>query len=218
MNVSERNPIFFDIETGPLSGDEVRQYMPKFEAPSNYKDEDKIAKAIAEKESAWLERAALSPITGRVLAIGYCKDDKNIEILEGDEQKIITTFWELITYHGAILQKLIGFNSNSFDLPFLIRRSWKLRIKIPNTLYKYIKGRVYLHENCIDILDYWSLDTRDSIKLSDLAKFLDAGSKSGSGADFAKQYAEHRDEAISYLKNDILLTYKCAYALQIVNF
>ena len=218
MQLKEHNPLFFDIETGPISGDEVRQYMPKFEAPSNYKDEEKIAKVIAEKEHAWLEKAALSPITGKVLAIGHCIDDKNVSVIEGDEKDIISQFWESITYHGAILRKLIGFNSNSFDIPFLIRRSWKLGIKIPNTLYKYHRGRVYLHENCVDILDYWSLDTRDSIKLADLARYLEVGTKTASGAEFSGLYAENRDEAISYLKNDILLTYKCAYALQIVNF
>jgi DNA polymerase elongation subunit (family B) len=218
MQLTERNPIFFDIETGPLSGDEIRQYMPKFDAPSNYKDEEKIAKAIAEKESAWLEKAALSPITGKVLAIGYCINDKDVLVLEGDEKEILTQFWDAITHYGAILRKLIGFNSNSFDLPFLIRRSWKLGVHIPNTLYKYYRGRVYLNENCVDILDYWSLDTRDSIKLTDLGKYLGVGEKTGSGAMFASLYAENRDEAISYLKNDILLTYKCAYALQIVNF
>ena len=36
----EKPPIYFDIETGPLPRDEVEKFIPKFKAPSNYKDSD----------------------------------------------------------------------------------------------------------------------------------------------------------------------------------
>ena len=42
--------IVFDIETAPVSKSELEAAMPKFEAPKNYTDPAKIAKAIQEKK------------------------------------------------------------------------------------------------------------------------------------------------------------------------
>ena len=178
----ERPPVYFDIETGPLPRWEVEAYMPEFEKPKNYKDEAKIAEVLARKEAEWFEKAALACTTGKVLAIGFCTSESDVSILEGDESTILTSFWNSVTYHGAFLQKLIGFNSNEFDIPFMVRRSWKLGVKVPSTLFKLARGRVYLNENCIDMLDYWSFGTRNSIKLKNLAKFLNIGEKNGSVA------------------------------------
>lgn len=213
----ERPPIYFDIETGPLPKTEVEAFLPEFETPKNYKDEVKIAEVLAKKESEWFKKAALSATTGKVLAIGYCSDENDVVILDGDESFILTSFWDAVTYHGAFLQKLIGFNSNSFDIPFLVRRSWKLGIKVPDTLFRLAHGRVYLNEKCIDLLDYWSFGTRDSIKLKDIAMFLNIGEKNGSGADFSETYESDRNAALSYLKNDVLLTLRSAKALQLIN-
>lgn len=213
----ERPPVYFDIETGPLPRSEVEQFMPEFEKPKNYKDEAKIAEVLAKKESEWFEKSALAATTGKVLAVGYCTNENDVVILEGDESTILVSFWNAVTYHGAFLQKLIGFNSNEFDIPFMVRRSWKLGVKVPDTLFKLARGRVYLNESCIDILDYWSFGTRDSIKLKNLAKFLNVGDKNGSGADFAKTYETDKSSALSYLKNDVLLTLRCAKAMQLIN-
>ena len=61
----------FDIETGPRSRAELAECVPTFEAPSNWKDSEKIRAYVAEKEAEWFQSAALSALTGRVLAIGY---------------------------------------------------------------------------------------------------------------------------------------------------
>ncbi len=213
----ERPPVYFDIETGPLPRADVEEYLPEFEKPKNYKDAEKIAEHIAKKEAEWFKKAALAATTGKVLAIGYCTSESDVVILDGDESTIITAFWNAVTYHGAFLQKLIGFNSNSFDIPFLVRRSWKLGVQVPTTLFRLAHGRVYLNEKCLDLLDYWSFGTRDSIKLKNMAKFLGVGEKSGSGADFADTYETDKNAAIDYLKNDVLLTLRCAKALQLIN-
>ena len=96
-----------------------------------------------------------------------------------------------------------------------MRRSWKLGVKVPETLFRLYHGRVYLNENCIDLLDYWSFGTRDSIKLSDLAVYLNVGEKTDTGENFAQTYVSDRDSALSYLKNDVLLTYRCSQKLQL---
>ena len=65
------------------------------------------------------------------------------------------------------------------------------------------------------MLDFWSFGTRDSIKLRDLAKFLGVGEKTGDGADFSGLYESDRKSAIDYLRNDVLLTMRCARAIQL---
>ena len=70
--------IFFDIETGPLPEGELAALLPPFDPAEvktgNIKDPAKIAEKIREAEEAhrrdFFDRAALDPLTGRVLAIG----------------------------------------------------------------------------------------------------------------------------------------------------
>ena len=94
----ERPPVYFDIETGPLPRAEVEMFLPEFEKPKNYKDEAKIAEALAKKESEWFKKAALAATTGKVLAVGYCTDENDITVLEGEEASILTAFWNAVTY------------------------------------------------------------------------------------------------------------------------
>src|SRR5688572_8585619 len=62
--------ITFDIETAPLPDEQIAPFVPEFSAPSNYKDPEKIKAYIEGEKVKWLEQAALSPLTGRVVAIG----------------------------------------------------------------------------------------------------------------------------------------------------
>ena len=72
------NTILFDIETAPLPESELAALVPPFDPAEvrtgNLKDPDKIAAKLAEAEANhrrdFIERAALDPLTGRVLAIG----------------------------------------------------------------------------------------------------------------------------------------------------
>lgn len=203
--------ITFDIETGPLSRADIAELMPTFEAPSNWKDPEKIRAFIVKKEADWYQQAALSATTGRVLAIGYIEDGGGFKALaSGDEQADIAAFWNLVSHYGSVTNKLIGFNSNSFDLPFLIRRSWKLGVRPPVTL---MSGR-YLNHNCIDLLDLWRCGNReDRISLDMLARYLDVGAKNGSGSDFASLWSMSREAALSYLENDVQITRRCAEVL-----
>jgi hypothetical protein len=205
------NSIIFDIETGPLSRASIAEMMPAFEAPSNWKDPEKIRSYIETKEADWYQQAALSATTGRVLAIGYAEEGGEFHALaSGDEAENIAAFWDLITHYGAITHRLIGFNSNSFDLPFLIRRSWKLGIRPPITL---MSGR-YLNQNCVDLLDLWRCGNReDRISLDKMARFLGVGGKNGNGADFASLFSMNPEAALHYLENDVLLTRRCAQVL-----
>ncbi len=208
--------IVFDIETGPRSRAELAECVPAFEAPSNWKDPEKIRACVAEKEAEWFQSAALSALTGRVLAIGYLDavTDELGYFATGDEAADLAAFWRLIAPDGYLVGDLVGFNSNRFDLPFLIRRSWHLRVPVPRDL---IAGR-WLPSQCLDALETWRCGVReDSVSLDRLAQFLGVGRKTGSGADFASQWATDPSGALAYLANDLRLTRRCAAALGLVS-
>ena len=184
----------FDIETGPAPDTELALVKPQFKAPANYKDPAKIADAIAIAEADWKEKAALSPVTGRVLCIGMADG-----ILEGGEPGIISAFWNSWR-HGGLF---IGWNCKGFDLPFLIRRSWALGVKIPSDLFE---GR-YFNSRVVDLMEKWACGNygeRESLDTA--ARTLGVGQKNGSGADFARLWREDKPKAIEYLQNDLRIT------------
>lgn len=205
--------ITLDIETGPLSADLLAEIEPKFEAPSNYKDEAKIEANIEEQRRRWREKAALSADTGMVLAIGILHEQGERRIIGHggggssdslmilpSEADVLKAFW--IAWEQAYTQfTWIGHNIIQFDLPFLMRRSWINRVAVPKTarLKKY--GNDYIE----DTMQIWAGADGDRISLARLAKLLGVGSKGGIGADFAGAWASDRQAAADYLTNDLIL-------------
>ena len=187
--------IVFDIETGPLPFDLIESLAPEFEAPSNYKDPEKIAAAIDAKRDAWLSKAALSPLTGQVLAIGMLIDGE-YQALLGEESAVISQFWNMLTGSTA----LIGFNSHRFDLPFLVRRSWAHGIVPPR-----VHSRGFPMST--DLMEMWQMgDRQEFVSLDTVARFLGVGAKTGSGAHFAELMKFDESAALDYLENDIRIT------------
>lgn len=208
----------YDIETSPRPRSELEPLCPTFDAPSNYKDPEKIAAVLAAKKEEWLSSAALSAVTGRVLAIGILNAETGtFEALTGDEADILQIFWNRVSpkeNHGAITDSWIGFNSNRFDLPFLVRRSWVCKVEIPSTV---ISGR-YLNQRFIDLMEVYRVcDYQASISLDALAKWLGEGAKTGNGADFAALFAKDPAAALQYLRNDVWLTARCALRLGVLD-
>lgn len=211
-----KSPIIFDIETGPESAETLELFQPEFTAPSNYKDRAKIDAKIAEQRDAWAQSAALHATTGRILALGYTEDGDDVTILTedqpGGEAQLIKKFWRLACPTGA-WRTLIGFNSNRFDLPFLVRRGIKLGVRPPHGI---LKGR-YLHACFVDLMDQWRCgDWQASISLDNLAKHLGLEPKTGTGDQFAQLYESDRAAAIAYLTHDVSLTAQVAFRMGVV--
>jgi hypothetical protein len=214
-----------DIETGPLPEPELLAMLPPFDPKEvkcgNLKDPAKIAEKIAEAEANHLrdftERAALDPLTGRILAIGVLGFDPRGELgpdwtapIKGeifgaeDEAAMLREFWGMVVSddHGR-LNHIVGFNLCLFDLPFLFRRSWKHGITPPAGLRR---GR-YWGDNVVDLRDLWQLGDRQARgSLDAIARHLGVGAKTGNGAEFAALWKRDQDAAIEYLKNDLQLT------------
>lgn len=129
MNPVEHQPrLFFDIET--IADPAQFGLIEEPAAPSNYKDPDKIAVYVAEKKAKLVERAGLDPDTGRVHAIAMCIDRGPMEVMTSfkvPEVDMLTKFW---SWFRTVSGHCAGYNIIRFDLPFLLRRSMALRVKV----------------------------------------------------------------------------------------
>jgi len=211
--------IIFDIETGPRPQAELDAIRPEFEAPRNLKDPAKIAAALEEKREEWQSKAALCASTGRVVAIGVAVMPDTPTTIIGtespaDEARVIADFWHIVRRHPDA--RLVGFNSNGFDLPFLLRRSLLLGIPAPPDLRE---GRFW-NRRCIDLMECWTLGIYgERISLDRLAKAFGLEGKNGHGGDFHRLWEgteQERFQARAYLLNDILLTAKLAVKLGVM--
>lgn len=162
----------------------------------------------ADYEEELLDKAALSAVTGQVLTIGYGNyETEEVAIHEGRESVLLREFWK---WTGQQLKQkdggLIGFYSNHFDMPFLIRRSWKLDLKTP---FGIIDRNRFFNPRFIDLVDIFSMGCGDKINLDRLGKFLVGRGKSDIGQHFHRYYngtPEEKTQAIDYAKEDIVLT------------
>jgi len=208
--------IIFDIETGPLPETELAAAMPPFDPAEvktgNLKDADKVAAKIAEARSNhsrdFSEKAALDPLTGRVVAIGVMTFDarggsgpafntggKFRIIGHDDEAQTLREFWDATRGEMGRTSPLIGFNICNFDLPFLFRRSWKHGVPIPFGLRR---GR-YWSDQVVDLRDCWQLGDRQARgSLDSIARHLVVGAKNGDGKAFAELWRTDRKSAEAY--------------------
>lgn len=198
-----KNPLILDIETAPLPEDKIT--FPEFKAPANYTDPAKIAANLAEQRAKYLERAALSATSGFVCAVGFMEEDElgdwNFSSLENPVSEV-----ELLDYTWLKLRHprtLVTFYGKNFDIPFLIRRSWILGIKVPSWLRE---GR-YWSRDIIDLYEDWQLGDREVKGGLDLvSKTVLGRGKTGNGADFWPLLQTNPLEALEYFAEDCALT------------
>lgn len=197
------NPIYFDIETGPIESEKALEFAPEFSAPSNYKDADKIAAHKEQARKDWLDSCALRATSGKVLLIAYWKDGEVRFFDSADEARNIENFWLLWNASRLTGAQFIGFNILHFDLPFLIRRSWRLKVQVPPD----VRCGRYFNNRFHDLMDAWTCgNPSERISLDALARFVGVGSKGGKGAEFHRLWAEDRQAAYDYAAQDIKLT------------
>ena len=195
--------VCLDIETGPEPLGRVKEMLPTIKVPATYKKEAAIADYKEKATKAAISRAPLDATTGRVLAIGYgFSDDDDVYIIyKEDEEELLIEFWAM--YDAISSATWIGFNSHSFDWPFLIRRSMKYGINFPFEFYKPIKYQ----KNFVDLMELYACgEFQKRISLDRLARFLGVGSKDGSGEDFHLLMKTDKESAFAYLEKDIRLT------------
>jgi hypothetical protein len=217
------NTTFFDVETGALPELEIAAMMPPFDPAEvkvgNLKDPEKIAAKLAEAEANhrrdFFERAALDPLTGRVVAIGllHLAGGRFDVVGHDDEAQTLREFWSACRGEIGRVNQMVGFNVYQFDLPFLFRRSWKHRVEVP---FGIRRGR-YWGDEMVDLRDCWQLGDRQARgSLDSISKHLGLGAKNGDGRAFAELWRADREKAVAYLRNDLELTARVAGVLGVV--
>ena len=240
----------WDIETGPRPWAEIESLYipPAAKLPwddsmcktGNMKDPVKIAEKLTAAKAAyatelanekatidadrskWASEAALSPVTGVVLAIGVRRDDLVVIIGSDDETEpeILEAFWTLYKKYAAT-GRFIGYCSNFFDFPFIVWRSYFHNISVPASAWdKSGKYPAYCFVDLIDRLPKRGFSD-ESRKLTDVCKFLGIGSKpeGTDGGDFARLWTgneESRKLAVAYLENDLDMTWKLAERMGVI--
>jgi len=144
-------------------------------------------------------------LSGQVLCIGYRKEGQETGVLSSNadgEAAMLRQWWALLNYYERT-PRLIGFNIKAFDLPFLIKRSWRHRIAPP---YWLRQGR-YWNDLVVDLREVWQLgDSRAHGSLASICRHLGLGEKAGTGADFSLLWNTDRQAAIDYCLQDVRLT------------
>lgn len=217
--------LIFDIETGPIAEPHLSAWLdqeleayantPGVKRLTNKKDEK-----IAEKRLDLLDRAALSALSGRVLAIGYMNlatkkkavdcvsDGSSDQVSPRSEVDLLNGFWKKV----ADRREQIGFNIKGFDLPFLVRRSYILGVDVPADVFN---GR-HFSDLFTDLLDRWRCgNNQEYVSLDSLCRACNCGAKPDDvdGATFAAYFlqgGEKRAQAIAYALNDLDMTAELA--------
>jgi len=200
------NYLAFDIETGPAEN--ALSYFSRSDVKlGNLKDPNKIEAKLAEAEDEFLDKAALSPITGKVLAVGLTDGEVHEVLTYVSEKEIITETLERIGSQLMQQRPVVGWNIIKFDFPFLFKRAMMLGVLWPKHIWDLKKG--YAHSQIIDLMRYWNMgDWKEMTKMDTVNRFLCGfGKPSGvTGADFARLFngtPEKRQEAIDYALNDV---------------
>ena len=210
------NPtVIFDIETGPLPSHElvIPPFDPKEVKLGNVKNPDLIAEKLQKAEEThvadYIRNAALDAISGQVLCIGYRIEHDQPAVLCSDtdgEIAMLRQWWAALNDFER-QPKLIGFNVKAFDLPFLIRRSWRHRLTVP---YWLRQGR-YWNDLIVDLREVWQLgDSRAHGSLATISRHLGLGEKAGNGAMFSDLWNTDRQAAVNYCLRDVQLTKQVA--------
>lgn len=176
------------------------------------------------------DRATLDATTGRVIAIGVagvadeCEDsvaipDFNVlgEPGTASEIELLATWWSFVADALKNGTLLVGFNIHSFDLPFLIRRSWILGVPIPAGVVKQVGARQFFADNFVDLMRHWGFgNPQDRVSLDVLAKSFGLVGKlpEVDGRLFHEfwfsESKEDRDLAARYLCQDVVLCLQLA--------
>ena len=200
------NYLAFDIETGPAKN-ALSYFSRKDVKLGNLKDTAKIEAKLTEAEDEFLDKAALSPITGKVLAVGLTDGAVHEVLTYESEKRLISETLERVSDQLMTQRPVVGWNIIKFDFPFLFKRAMMLGVPWPQHIWDLKKG--YAHSQIIDLMRYWNMgDWKEMTKMDTVNRFLCGfGKPSGvTGADFARLFngtPEEREKAINYALNDV---------------
>lgn len=150
--------------------------------------------ALQEEE----RRQLINPIDSRAVAIGIRRDGSDTVFSGQDEKKLLEDFWAEWRKARATGALVVGFNLLSFDIPFLVTRSFVHKVPVAPFSLKTV----------IDLRDrisaYRAGHTRGTLK--EFAALLGLETM-GDGAQVAELCRAGDMEGLArYLRNDLLIT------------
>ena len=198
-----KEKLIFDIET--LPADEKFKYIFIELAFQKEKAKGVRAKKTKRYLDQLYRQTAISGDFGSIFCIGYALNDQKIEIIKGEEIKILTTWWQVAEKADIF----IGHNIMDFDLRFIFKRSIVNNIK-PNAKHLNLSFARYKNFPIYDTMREWEKWSNSFIKLDTLAKALGLQSSKEGGIDGSQVYDFYLnkkfDEIYEYCKRDVELT------------
>jgi hypothetical protein len=154
--------LILDVESHAIT-DAATYLTEPVDAPSNYKDPEKIKAYIEEAKKAQIAKAALDVDLARLVAFGYREATDagvNQTFLLKDETQEMTflgQFFSEFFPSGNTVDwpVLVTFNGMGFDLPLILRRAMYLGVKAPKIQIDRFK-----HPNVLDLMTILNLDGR----------------------------------------------------------
>lgn len=223
--------IYLDIETLPGASDalmeslraDAEQEKEGVRAPSNYKDEAKIAEYIAAKhveiDDAIEEKrrkTSLDGMYGTIACVCYAIDDSEIFSVDAislnSERAMLECFYSHLhgisaVHHQAGFARtstvFVGHNIFGFDLPFLKHRSIILSVTPPVPVSEAMAAKAW--DKCIaDTMLMWSPDRDKRVSMDKLCKALGIPGKDGfDGSMVADTWHTDPQKVIDYCKADV---------------
>lgn len=159
--------VALDIET--IGNEDALKHMPEPKAKKTLKDPAKIAADIAEKKTDMASKAALDPLTARIVcyaAVGVLspsdldgtQDSEYVEFVpridDDAEREIVQSIFRVL---GTEDVRIVTFNGYGFDMPMIYRRAMILGVDPANfdapPLATWMKK--YSHDRHYDLMQIW---------------------------------------------------------------
>lgn len=214
--------LVLDLETLPITDAAAFVTLDDIAAPSNYKDEAKIAAYCEAERVKRIAAAALDLDLARVCAVGTVHDGNGHATLmrtEDEERFWFETMARELDPHSRDFVALVTFNGHAYDLPLLMRRAKYLGVDFPRiNLDRYRSPHTDLYEELrMRRNDIKAHGLRWYMRRHGWTDLLDADPLKDGGADVAQAAAEGRWEDIAaHVRVDMLGTYRLAQWLGVI--
>lgn len=210
--------LVLDLETLPIDSAADFVSVADIAAPSNYKDEEKIAAYCAAERKKRIAAAALDMDLARVCAVGAMSPDMTAPLTllcqnEDDERTVFENLASQCSYNNREALCIVTFNGHGFDLPLLMRRARYLGVDFPKlNLDRYKSNHIDLYEELrMKRNDIKAHGLRWYMRRHGWTDLLEADPLKDGGADVGQAAVEGRwDDIAAHVRVDILGTYRLA--------
>ena len=221
--------IFLDIESVPLIDEAAAaDIRASIKPPASYSKQTSIDQWMAENADAKAQEIiharGLKAETGRIICIGVSDVDGDLSVVSGaDERGILENFFAAVERKASLDLPSIGIvpptdvfliaHNAEFDLGFIRRRAWCLKVKLPRWFPKP-DARVGKDYGCTMVR--WA-GYKDRISLANLCLALGVPSPKGD-IDGSMVWAAYEDgrlsEIMTYCGKDTLAMLDCWEAMR----